>query len=126
MVTGLPGILIGTETSHHGNCTVIAHHTWYSLVQGRATPVMRDETHVQERYICLDCSVWDIPKLNLEETRYLPTSCELNSRNTDENIKLQSVTDNCKRYAATLAETEWNTLKPVPTNGHLQHSSSCL
>ena len=91
------------------------------MVQERATTVMRDETYVQERYICLDCSVRGIPKLNLEETRFLPSTCELNSRNTygqisqakewtkrtyldttPSKIDLLSVTDNCQRYAATL------------------------
>ena len=56
------------------------------MVQERATTVMRDETCVQERYKCVDCSVWGIPKLNIKETRYLPNPCELNSRNTDGQI----------------------------------------
>ena len=47
---------------------------------------MRDETYLQERYICLDCSVRGILKLNIEETRYMPNPCELNSRNTDGQI----------------------------------------
>ena len=90
---------------------------------------MRDETYVQERYICLDCSFSGIHKLKLEETRYLPNPCELSSRNTDgqtshakertkrtylgatpSKIDLLSVTNNCQRYAATLGETESNTL----------------
>ena len=40
----------------------------------------------KDKYICLDCSVWGILKLNLEETRYLQNPCELNSRNTDGQI----------------------------------------
>ena len=131
-------VLIGTETSHHGNCTVTVHHSWYSMVQERATTVMRDETYVQERYTCLNCSVWGIPKLNLKEKSYLANPCELNSGNSDgqisqakeqtkrtylgatpSKIDLLSVTDNCQRYTATLGETESNTLKKRHYQQHL-------
>ena len=53
MMTGLPGI-IGTETSHHGNCTVTAHYAWwYSTEQERGTTVMRDETYIQDMYVLI-------------------------------------------------------------------------
>ena len=89
-------------------------------------------------YICLDCSVWGIPKLNLKETRYLPNPCEINSRNSDgqisqakertkitylgatpSKIDLLLVTDNCQRYAATLGETESYTLNKRHYQQHL-------